>query len=196
MRSRCRTRRSTLLSSRPSSYLVTPPSSGTPRSSLATFGGVTHGGAQRSRDAPAIFLVHGHDNAVKYEVARFLEDVTGRKPTILHEQASGGKTLIEKLELYGLEVDFAVVLLTPDDKGCAKNEDEARPRARQNVVFELGYFFGKLGREKVAVINANTEKPSDIDGLVYIPFDSGGWKLELVKELRAAGTAVDTSAIV
>lgn len=90
------------------------------------------------------FVVHGHDEAAREAVARFLEKL-GVEAVILHEQASGGRTIIEKLEHYG-DVDFAVVLLTGDDVGAAKAaSDQLQPRARQNVVLELGYFVGKLG---------------------------------------------------
>jgi predicted nucleotide-binding protein len=94
-----------------------------------------------------IFIVHGHDNEAKVEVARFLERV-GFEAIILHEQANRGRTIIEKVEMHS-DVGFAVVLLTPDDEG-GKRGNSTRPRARQNVVLELGYFIGRLGRDRVA----------------------------------------------
>jgi predicted nucleotide-binding protein len=144
------------------------------------------------RSSTKVFLVHGHDDGARAETARFLEKL-GLEPIILHEQASLGKTIIEKIERYS-EVAFTVVLLTPDDVGAKKGAEPAlRPRARQNVILELGYFMGKLGRQNVAaLLKGDLEKPSDYDGVNYIPMDpGGGWMQELFKELRAAGLSVD-----
>jgi predicted nucleotide-binding protein len=138
-----------------------------------------------------VFIVHGHDEGARETVARFLERVDF-EPIILHEQASRGCTVIEKIENHG-EVDFAVVILTPDDEGYEKG-GKPRPRARQNVVLELGYFVARLGRERVCALKRgdNLELPSDFGGVVYVPFDdSGGWKQALGKELEAAGFTID-----
>jgi predicted nucleotide-binding protein len=84
--------------------------------------------------------------------------------------------------------------MTPDDMGCERgNEDQLRPRARQNVVLELGYFVGRLTRSHVAVLyKGSVELPSDYHGVLYIPMDDGdGWKLRLAKELKQAGMDVD-----
>jgi predicted nucleotide-binding protein len=88
---------------------------------------------------------------------------------------------------------YAVVLLTADDMGRARNEQDLKPRARQNVVFELGYFFAHLSRQNVAVLlDAGVQRPTDIDGLVYIKRDpDGGWKVKLAKELNEAGIPAD-----
>jgi predicted nucleotide-binding protein len=137
-----------------------------------------------------VFVVHGHDDAVREAVARFISKLD-LIPVILHEQASQGRTIVEKLEHHG-DVGYAVVLLTPDDVG-GTGPDHLHPRARQNVVLELGYFLGRLGRDRVcAVHRGELELPSDYMGVIYIPFDSsGGWRLHLAKELRAAGFSVD-----
>lgn len=138
------------------------------------------------------FIVHGHDDAAREATARFLERL-GVEAIILHEQVNEGRTIVEKLEHHS-EVDFAVVLLTPDDVGAtAAKGDALRSRARQNVILEMGYFAGKLGRRHVcAVIRGDVELPSDMLGVVYVPLDDGGaWKLMLAKELKAAGFAVD-----
>jgi predicted nucleotide-binding protein len=141
---------------------------------------------------PKIFIVHGHDELAKVTVARFIEQI-GLNPIILHEQASSSKTIIEKIESYG-EVGFAIVLYTPCDVG-AKNGEEQNPRARQNVVFEHGYFIGRLGRSKVAaLVKGKLETPNDISGVVYIDLDErGAWKMDVAKELREAGYSVDLS---
>jgi len=139
-----------------------------------------------------VFIVHGHDAAAKVEVARFCRQVTGVEPVILHEQASGGKTVIEKLAYYAGEAGFAIVLLTGDDEG-GKRGEQVTPRARQNVVFELGYFIGKIGRHRVAALyQQGVELPSDLSGVVWIAYDAAGtWQLPLAREMRTAGIVVD-----
>jgi len=114
---------------------------------------------------------------------------------ILHEQANKGRTVIEKVEANS-DVSFAVVLLTPDDEGCAKGS-ALEPRARQNVLMELGFFIGKLGRDRVCALKrGKTEIPSDFAGVVWETFDSSnGWKLGLARELEAAGHPVDWNRI-
>jgi predicted nucleotide-binding protein len=140
-----------------------------------------------------VFVVHGHDDAARESVARFLERL-GLEAVILHEQATGGRTIIEKLEYYA-DVDFATVLLTPDDIGGVKTSegDKLQPRARQNVILELGFFVGKLGRDKVCALHDGPlELPTDYLGICYVRLDDGGgWRLQLAKELRAAGFSVD-----
>ncbi len=142
-------------------------------------------------DSRKVFLVHGHDEAVKFAVARFLEKL-GLEPVILHEQPNKGQTVIEKFEANS-DVRFAVVLLTPDDEGRATTGKDLKPRARQNVILELGYFIGKLRRARVcALYKEGVELPSDIHGVIYVPYDgAGGWRFELAKELKAAGIDVD-----
>ena len=139
-----------------------------------------------------VFVVHGHDNEALQSVARLLSRLK-LDPIVLHEQASGGRTIIEKLEHYG-DVGFAVILLTPDDVGAAKaDSSDLKARARQNVVLELGYFVGRLGRDRVCALHrSNIELPSDILGVVYVELDpGGGWHLTLAREIKAAGLAVD-----
>jgi predicted nucleotide-binding protein len=137
-----------------------------------------------------IFIVHGHDDGARETVARFLERI-GLEAVILHEQANQGRTIIEKVVAHS-DVGFAVVLLTPDDEGCAKG-GKPEPRARQNVLLELGYFIGRLGRDKVCALKRGTlEIPSDFAGVVWETMDSnGGWKQALARELEAAGHRID-----
>ncbi|WP_229391420.1 TIR domain-containing protein [Methanosarcina sp. DH2] len=143
-----------------------------------------------------IFVVHGHDNEMKEAAARILERL-GLEPIILHEQADRGATIFEKFEKHSKNVSFAVVLLSPDDKGYKKDQDphSASYRARQNVILELGYFIGRLGRENVFALlrqEENFEFPSDIFGRLYTPYDSSGyWKNKLARELEAAGYDID-----
>jgi predicted nucleotide-binding protein len=134
-----------------------------------------------------VFVVHGRDEATKQMVARFLEKL-GLEPVILHEKPDKGRTVIEKFESYSL-VAYAVVLLTPDDVGgLASDELKLSPRSRQNVVFELGYFIGKLGRERVCALYRGVELPSDLHGVLYVLLDDeGAWKLALARELKEAG---------
>jgi predicted nucleotide-binding protein len=144
-----------------------------------------------------VFLVHGHDEAVKERVARFLEKLS-LDVVILHEQPNRGRTIIEKFEDHS-DVGYAVVLLTPDDIcGPVTESPSSSKRARQNVVLELGYFFAKLGRERVcAVYVGEVELPSDIHGLLFVPYDrEGAWKLKLAQEIKAAGIEVDLNSAI
>lgn len=145
------------------------------------------------RISKKIFLVHGRDKGVKETVARFLEKLE-LKPIILHEQPNKGRTIIEKFTDYS-DVGFAVVLLTPDDIGSivGTQYEELSPRARQNVILELGYFLGKIGRERVcALYQKGVEIPSDYSGVVFIELDEGGsWQMALAKEIKAASIDVD-----
>jgi hypothetical protein len=147
----------------------------------------------------AVFVVHGADKARREELARLLTTVLSPASPVLvlHEQPNRGRTLIEKFEATAGEAQYAVVLLTSDDEARMRGTDDWEVRARQNVVFELGFFFGKLGRHRVAVLyESGVERPSDIDGLVYIAIDeAGAWKLELAKEMRAAGIDADLNRL-
>ncbi len=138
-----------------------------------------------------IFIVHGHNNQIKSEVARVLEKLN-LDPIILHEQADNGMTIIEKFEQHSNDVNFAIILLTADDFGNVKTEENTKPRARQNVIFEMGYFYAKLGRKNVFLLKENeVENPSDLSGIIYTPYDEqGAWKMKLVKHLRETGYKV------
>lgn len=141
-----------------------------------------------------VFIVHGHDELAKVEVARFIEKL-GFKPIILHEQASSGMTIIEKIESYS-NVGFGVVLYTPCDIGAKKGEKtEQKNRARQNVVFEHGYLIGKIGRNRVAaLVKGDIETPNDISGIVYISMDNN-WNMKLAQELVNSGYPVDLNKV-
>jgi predicted nucleotide-binding protein len=144
-------------------------------------------------DERSVFVVHGHDQSLRESCARFLEHL-GLVPIILHEQPNGGRTIIEKFEHHS-NVRYAIVLLTGDDLGgqASKSSDSYQPRARQNVVFELGFFAGALGRARVcALYEHGVELPSDLSGLAYVAIDpAGAWKLQIARELKAAGLTVD-----
>jgi len=145
-----------------------------------------------------VFIVHGRDHGAKETIAREVEKL-GLKAVILHEQPNKGRTIIEKLEELAESASFAIVLLTPDDFGALKDrtDDQHNPRARQNVVLELGYFIGKLGRERVCPIyKGEVELPSDLDGVLYIRMDEpGAWKQNLAQEMVSAGLPIDRSKI-
>jgi len=146
-----------------------------------------------------IFVVHGHDAEIKQTVARTLEKL-GLEPVILHEQPNRGRAIIEKFEDCSEAISFAIILLSPDDKGCEANNfpESAKMRARQNVILELGYFIGKLGRTKVLVLfkdEIDFEHPSDFVGVLYTPFKDG-WELEMVRELQSCGYDVDANKLV
>lgn len=145
----------------------------------------------------SVFVVHGHDDLSKIETARFVESL-GLTATILHEQTNSSQTIIDKFERHAAEAVFAVVLLTPDDVGYAKDSpNAAKYRARQNVVFELGYFCATLSREKVCVLyKEGVEIPNDFAGVVYTPMDNAGaWKLSLARELKKSGLNVDLNRV-
>ena len=150
-------------------------------------------------DTKKVFIVHGHDHGTRDIVARFLQ-VLNLEPIILQEQPNQGLTIIEKFEKH-VEVGFAVVLFTPDDIGSAKdNADIPRYRARQNVIFELGYLICKLGRGNVSVLykgsEGDIEIPSDYAGVLYTPMDDGGgWKFALIGEMKSADLDVDANRV-
>ncbi len=144
-----------------------------------------------------IFIVHGHDDEAKISVARFIEKL-GLDAVILHEQPNAGQTIIEKFERHATASGYAVVILTPDDIGASKDSpDDVKARARQNVILELGYFCGALGRSRVSVlVKEGVEIPSDYLGVVYTSMDSsGGWQIQLVKELKSAGLQFDANKV-
>lgn len=135
-----------------------------------------------------VFIVHGHDNTLKQEVARIIEK-QGLEAVILSEQANGGKTIIGKIE-ENSDVGAAICLFTGDDYGRAKDATSENLRARQNVVFEAGYFMGKLGRGNVILIaSPDIEIPSDLQGVVYTNKDM--WQTDVLRELKAIGYNVD-----
>ena len=139
-----------------------------------------------------VFVIHGHDEAAKHELARFLERLD-LDPVILSEKPSKGNTIIEKFDEYST-VSYAVALLTADDIGSSRHEGTAKLRARQNVIFELGFFIGRLGRKRVCALTKGApEIPSDYSGVVYIPMESGDWQIPLVRELKAAGFKIDAN---
>jgi predicted nucleotide-binding protein len=146
-----------------------------------------------------IFVVYGHDEIARTQLEALLRR-WDLEPIILDQQASGGQTIIEKLEEYGSDVGYAIVLATPDDDGKAKAESVYKSRVRQNVVLELGMFLAKLGRESVAILlkeAVDFEKPSDIQGLVYIPFQNkvDEVAISLIRELSRQGYKIDTTKI-
>ena len=146
-----------------------------------------------------IFVVHGRNNELKETVARFLIQLD-LQPIILHEQASAGRTIIEKFEDHS-NACFAVILLTPDDVGGLDSGDSVehlRKRARQNVIFEWGFFVAKLGRRNVcALVAQGVEMPSDTHGIANVTLDTeGAWKMLLARELKAGNVEVDLNRAV
>lgn len=152
---------------------------------------------------PRVFIIHGHDEGAKQSVARYIESL-GLVAVILHEQPWGGLTIIENFEKHS-NVNFAIALLTADDLGSSikDGQEELMPRARQNVIFEMGFFIGKLGRSKVAALCKNDpvkgaiEKPSDYEGVSYISMDANeGWKMPLAHAIRKTGIDIDFNRII
>lgn len=147
----------------------------------------------QASNARKIFVVHGHDKGTKETVARYLSKLE-LEPIILHERPNEGKTIIEKFEHHS-DVGCAVVILTADDVGASKADpSKLEDRARQNVVFEMGFFYARLGRSKtIALLQKGLAKPSDIDGVLYIPMEDGIWEVQLLRELKAAGLHIDAN---
>lgn len=147
-----------------------------------------------------VFVVYGHDGNARTQLEAMLRR-WDLEPIIIDQLVSSGATIIEKLEEHTNEVNFGIVLATPDDIGYAKNnEGKKRYRARQNVVLELGMLLAKIGRSKVAILLSQAEdmeKPSDIDGLIYIPFKDNieETKLSLAKEMQSNGYTLDISKL-
>lgn len=142
-----------------------------------------------------VFVVHGHDATLKVDVERFIHEI-GLEPVVLHRQPDHGKTLIEKFEHYS-DVGYAFILLTPDDvaypasqENLLHNQKLLELRARQNVIFEFGFFVGRLGRSKVCCLfKEGVVLPSDLGGLVYKKIEDSldQQAYSIIKELKAAG---------
>lgn len=129
-----------------------------------------------------VFIVHGHDEAKKWEIKNFLKSLN-LNAIILHEQDSMGKTIIEKFEHYASQSNFAFILMTPDDRGAASGDTESKWRARQNVIMELGWFMAKLGRDRVVILyKGELEIPTDILGVIYLKFNDS--VLEVGEQIR------------
>ncbi len=156
-------------------------------------------GAAESMSSNRVFVVHGHDGEAKLATARFLERL-GLEAIILHEQDDGGRTIIEKFEAYS-DVGFAIIVHTADDVGNSRKahdkDGSLKARSRQNVVFEHGYFFGRLGRGRVvALLKGDIEIPSDLQGVIYTPMDDhDAWKIKVAKEMKAAGLSIDMNKL-
>lgn len=158
---------------------------------------ILEGSGQKSNRK--IFVVYGHDEIARTQLEAMLRR-WDLEPIILDQQASGGQTIIEKLEEYSSDVGYAIVLATPDDEGKAKAENTYRSRVRQNVVLELGMLLAKLGRKHVAILlkkAVDFENPSDIQGLVYFSFQNkvDEVSIELIRELSQQGYVIDTTKI-
>ena len=149
------------------------------------------------KDSQKVFTVHGHDEGAKYAVARFIERLD-LEAIILDEQSGGLQAIVDKFEEHSEDIVFAIILLTPDDVGAAKAEKhELQPRARQNVILELGYFIGKLQRNQICLLyKEGVELPSDIRGQSYVLMDDhDGWQLKLAREMKSAKLPIDANKL-
>ena len=181
---------------KPNQYKLTPKANEQIKNNLMNFNSSSNIIQSENSLNTDVFIVHGHDEIAVEKTARFIAKL-GLTPIILHEQASSGKTIIEKIEEYS-DVGFGIVLYTPCDLGAKKGyENELKSRARQNVVFEHGYLMGKIGRKNVcALVKGDIETPTDISGVVYVPMDEGNaWQLTLAKELRNSDYTVDMNKL-
>lgn len=140
-----------------------------------------------NRSPNRVFVVHGQNEHARQRVTSFLKSV-GLQGVVLHDQPNMGRHLLTKFIDEADLVTFAIVVMTDDDVGSMKESSSLAPRARQNVILELGYFLSHLGQPRVcALITPGLETPSDFDGIVYIKMDDGNnWQTELKRELLAA----------
>jgi predicted nucleotide-binding protein len=161
------------------------PCVGKDEGSMAVLRAIQRLGIAAVSSPPRAFIVHGHDDAAVAELKDYLQNtLKWQEPLILREQPSRGKTIIEKFEEISGRVDCVFVLITPDDPGIDLSTDDARRRARQNVIFELGFFYAQLGRKSGRVIvlkKCSLDLPSDIQGVVWIDISKG---------VRAAGEEI------
>lgn len=154
----------------------------------------------KKRPNKEVFVVYGHDNAARTQLEAMLRRWE-LKPLIMEQLVSSGQTIIEKLEEYTNKASFGIVLATPDDIGYPKNDETKKQfRVRQNVVLELGMLLSKIGRERIAILLSQAEdmeKPSDIDGLIYIPFKNNveETKVSLAKEMNNNGYSLNISQL-
>jgi predicted nucleotide-binding protein len=160
-------------------------------------GGLPESAAASPAQGKEVLIVHGHDERRKHEVARLVAKLTKNERVILHEQAEEGRTIIEKFEAHAADTGYAIAIATGDDVGRSRSSTEDQPRARQNVILELGFFYGALGRSRTALLYEDgVELPSDLDGIARIGLDdSGGWKLRLARDLDKSGIGIDWSAL-
>jgi predicted nucleotide-binding protein len=142
-------------------------------------------------DGGTVFIIHGHDASLKMEV-QLLMHRAGVQSVVLHEMVDRGRTIIEKLIGETDRAGYAIALLTPDDL-----TDGGQGRARQNVILEIGYFLGKLGKERIRmIVKDSVDVPSDLQGILYEKHDANGaWKMRLLKEMRAVGIFVDLQSV-
>jgi predicted nucleotide-binding protein len=138
-----------------------------------------------------VFIIHGHDDGLKTDVQLLLTRA-GVNNLVLHEQPDKGRTIIDKLVEESNHSNYAIALLSPDDK-----LEDGSTRARQNVILEIGYFIGKLGKERVRILKkGEIEIPSDLHGILYENYDKlGAWKMKICKELIAVGIFVDIESV-
>ena len=143
------------------------------------------------KQPPLAFIVHGHDSLLVLELKNYIQNtLKWREPIVLREQPSSGRTIIEKFEHFTPQVDCVFVLLTPDDKIIENGTNEEKRRSRQNVIFEIGFFYGALGRRSGRILllhKGEVELPSDIDGIVWI---------DVTKGIEAAGEEIRREAAV
>ena len=161
----------------------------------------TGGAAARDVDRRTkIFVVHGHDSTALEQLELVLRRLN-LDPYILQNNDGGSKTIIEALEqqIYR-EAAFGIVLMTPDDYGYSKanGEDERQPRARQNVVLEMGMVFASLGRDRMVILKKGAlEIPSDIDGVLRLEFNDHVKEVavKLATRMKTAGIEIDDALI-
>lgn len=156
--------------------------------------------AKKLEKGTKIFVVHGHDTAALEQLELVLRRL-GLDPYILQNNDGQSRTLIEALEqqIYK-DAAFGIVLMTPDDYGYAKTKGEAdrQPRARQNVILELGMVLASLGRQRMVLLKKGAlELPTDVNGVIYLEFNDHVKEVavKLATRMKGAGIEIDDSLI-
>ena len=137
-----------------------------------------------------VFIVHGHESTAMYELKEFVSSL-GLAPVVLAKEDDLGLTIVEKFEHYAKDCQFALVLLTPDDKQAEDLAGHEKWRARQNVILEMGWFMHRLGRKGMALLHkGSVELPSDLLGVLYLPFRGSIFEVSERIRQRLAGQGV------
>lgn len=160
---------------------------------------ITSGKNAVLKDSKKVFVVHGHDDNLRSKVELFVREL-GLEPIVLFKQPNMGETIIQKLQREASDVVYSIILYTPCDLGKDKEkmDENMKPRARQNVVFEHGFMCAFLGMENVcALVDDEVEIPGDLSGVLFVPVDDEEmWKYRIAKEMKAVGLKIDTSCLI
>lgn len=135
-----------------------------------------------------VFIIHGHSDDSAMLLQQMLKEQLKLESVILKNEASSGESVIEKFEGFARDCGYAFAIITGDD--LVKKDGEKYFQARPNVLFELGWFYGRYGRSRVCMIREEgTQIPSDLSGIISLGFTKNIKEvyLDMCTELKAAG---------